>query len=424
MSIVGVLTAVTVVTLAWLSGVLLGLHAWNNRRFARTRRRCLLAGPMIAKRVALIVPCKGNDLGLEDNLRALFEQDHGDYEIVFAAESEEDAAVPVIRRLMARFPGVRSRLVVAGRAENMGQKVHNLLAATKQLSDDVEVLAFADSDIRPSPSWLRALVWRLDRPRIGAITGYRWLIPARNTPANLCLSSINSAAAALFGPGGRHPIWGGSWAICRSVFEGTGIPAAWNGTLSDDLVASRAVRRAGLRVDFEPQSVAASPINLTWIEAFRFLRRQYLIGRLYANRLWLATLTASTIWQAALWGSLAAAVGGWLAGFGYAWLALVNFLGLYAVGSFRCYLRQDLGRPVLRQEGTADAAARRCDILLGPVFGAVHWIGMLSSCFGSRICWRGVRYRIAPGGRVVAVRRSVGPGSPATERIATEKKAA
>ena len=424
MSIVGILTALTVVTLAWLTGLLLGLHAWNNRRFARTRRRLLPVDPMTEKRAALIVPCKGSDLGLEDNLRALLEQDHRNYEIVFAVESEQDPAVPVIRHAAARFPQVPSRLVVAGRAVNTAQKVHNLLAATAQLGDDVEVLAFADSDIRAQSSWLRALVSRLDRPGVGAITGYRWFIPARNTPANLCLSSINSAAAALLGPGGHYPIWGGSWAICRQLFDAVGIRAAWKGRLTDDLVASRAVRRAGLRVDFEPRSVVASPIHLTWPEALRFLRRQYLIGRLYARRLWLLALTASTIWQVALWGSLAVAVGGWLAGYGYAWLALVNFVGLYALASYRCYLRQDLGRAVPTGSETEHAVARRSDVLWGPAFAAVHWIGMLSSCFGSRVAWRGVCYRTSSDGRVVAVARSGRRGSAPTQPGRTDKKAA
>jgi hypothetical protein len=53
---------------------------------------------MIQKGVALIVPCKGNDLGLEANLRALVEQDHRNYETVFGVESEQDSAVPVMRR--------------------------------------------------------------------------------------------------------------------------------------------------------------------------------------------------------------------------------------------------------------------------------------------------------------------------------------
>ena len=40
------------------------------------------------------------------------------------------------------------KVILAGRAEKGGQKIHNLLAATAQLSQDVAYLAFADSDAR------------------------------------------------------------------------------------------------------------------------------------------------------------------------------------------------------------------------------------------------------------------------------------
>ena len=46
--------------------------------------------------VTVIAPCRGLDTGLEDNLRALLEQDYPDYEIIFVVDDKNDAAVPVI----------------------------------------------------------------------------------------------------------------------------------------------------------------------------------------------------------------------------------------------------------------------------------------------------------------------------------------
>jgi hypothetical protein len=89
---------------------------------------------------------------------------------------------------------------------------------------------------------------------------------------------------------GYNFIWGGSWAITRELFERTGVRDAWRGTLSDDLVATRVLRLAGVRIVFEPACMAASPIDVSWREAARFLRRQFLIGRCYAPVCWWATV--------------------------------------------------------------------------------------------------------------------------------------
>ena len=118
-------------------------------------------------RVALFAPCKGLDIDLEANLRALLEQDYDDYEITFIVESTDDPACPAIRRAMATHSSVPARVVVAGRATDSGQKVHNLRVATEHLSRQIKYLAFVDSDARPRPQWLRSLVSRLDEPGWG-----------------------------------------------------------------------------------------------------------------------------------------------------------------------------------------------------------------------------------------------------------------
>ena len=191
-------------------------------------------------RVALFVPCKGADTDTEPNLRAMFEQDHTNYELVFIVENVDDDACQPIRRLIAEYPGRQARLVLAGVATTSGQKVHNLLVATGQLPSDATVLAFADADIRPPSHWLRMLTQRINP--FAAASGYRWFVPKRPSLANLLVASIDSAVVPLMFPSTHHKVWGGSWAIRREVFESSGLREAWRGTLSDDLVASNVLR--------------------------------------------------------------------------------------------------------------------------------------------------------------------------------------
>src|SRR4029079_4940375 len=47
----------------------------------------------------VIAPCKGIDDGLEENLSALLEQDHAEYEVIFVVDSKSDPAVNVIEKV-------------------------------------------------------------------------------------------------------------------------------------------------------------------------------------------------------------------------------------------------------------------------------------------------------------------------------------
>ena len=358
------------------------------------------------QRVALIVPCKGVEAGLAENLRRFLRQDHPNYEVTFVVESRDDPAHQIIQRLLSDETRITGRLLVAGRAWDTGQKIHNLRHAIGQLPDEVNVFAFADSDIRPKPDWLRALVGSLERKKCqGTVTGYRWFIPERNTLPNLLLYSFNSSAAALFGPGGHFLVWGGAWAMRRELFEQLSVADAWQGTLSDDLVVSRALRLAELPIAFEPGSMVASHVDTNLRGLAEFVRRQFLIGRHYANYLWRLSFAALTTHLLALWGSLG--VVGWrlLSGQGASWWLLASAAGMYTASILRGTLRQNMVCTYLPDECARLEAARRFDIWLSPLCGLLLWLGFVSSCVGHVITWRNISYFIAPGGRILFLGR-------------------
>ena len=102
------------------------------------------------------------------------------------------------------------------------------------------------------------------------------------------------------GRNSHYLLWGGSWAIRREVFDKIGLHSAWKGTLSDDLVASRLLSEAKMQVRFEPACVVASPIDNSFSEAISFVRRQYLLSRIYARDWWafaaLAVTFSNLVW--------------------------------------------------------------------------------------------------------------------------------
>lgn len=398
---------------------LLGCQSWEHRR--RTRNRLREPVRENPARVALIAPCKGIEPGLRDNLRRLFRQTHDNYEIVFVVESEHDPACQVILSLIAEHAQPRAKLVVAGLAELGCQKVHNLEAGVAAAGDAAEVLAFVDSDARPHAGWLSQLVQRLDDPGVGVSTGYRWFLPSTPTAAAAVLCNINATAASLYTPKTFQPVWGGSWAMRREVYEQIDLEGQWRGRLTDDLVATNVVLAAGLRVEFEPGCMVASPLEATWSTMFAFLRRQYIIGRLYARQWWSLALLATTVNVLGFWGGALAAAVGVLSEADWAWAPAAACLAWYAVSAGRAWIRRDLARlylpPLLE---VRMARVYRIDVWAAPVIAAINWIAIVTTVASRQMQWRDIQYELLPGGiaRVISPAASSEQQQPRIARAA------
>jgi ceramide glucosyltransferase len=388
---------------ALVQSLLLGMHSWEHRRFARRRRKDKRF-ENTSWRVALLSPCKGLDLNLEQNLRHLLVQDYLNYEVLFIVESEADPAFPIIQRL-AGESRVPVRIIVAGLAQETGQKIHNLLAAMQQISPDVKLLAFVDSDVCPASDWLGRMVARLYRPVPGAVTGYRWYVPAKASLANCLLCSINASIAALLGAGPQHIVWGGSWAMRRDEFDSIGVTTSWQQTLSDDLVATGTLHSAKLEIHYEPACMTASPIDYSLGNMLSFLRRQHLIGRIYAPRLWYRTLVMLVVSSVALIGALGSisweicvsqALPLWPTAFLSVWYGLQVYRGLIRRGMAQVYVPD------------WSPAMSRCawfDVFFNPLSLLVNTFVMLSACLGTRIVWRNISYDLDRQGRILRIER-------------------
>jgi ceramide glucosyltransferase len=401
--------------LAVIQGVLVAAQAHEHRRFTRSRLRCLDSFRPTGRTV-LFVPCRGRDLGLAENLTSLFEQDYEDYEIRFLVETPEDPACRAIQRVAVEYPERLSRIVFTGKATDCGQKVHNLLRGTETLSPEVKYLAFADSDARPRSHWLRALVYRLDCDRIGATTGYRWFVPMRTTVPNLLVTSVNASLGMLFGRGNPNIIWGGSWAVRRDRFEQLNIRGAWQRKLNDDLVVTDIMRRARLRIEYEPACAVASPLDLDTSQMVGFARRQYFQARYYLPNCWRAGLLLTTFSLTALCLSVAATIIMWRNGSLAAWAPTLVAATLYTSwiyrGIHRVWLSQELFPDYDRQLRTT----RWLDVFGGPVAALVNWLIFAGTAIGHRLVWREIHYELDGRGNVLSVRHK--EGRPMETRVA------
>lgn len=328
----------------------------------------------------VIVPVKGQDEGLRENLAALASLDYPDYELIVVAQKAADIPIGVLPE--------RVKVVLAhGGDESSGEKVRNLQAAVRATRKCSEVFVFADSDGRPPRGWLRALVRALKADGVGAATGYRWFTPQPATFWSLMASVWNSASGGMLGPGDNPFAWGGAMAISKETFFEIRVPEFWKGTVSDDYALAAAVHAAGLTIAYAPGALTPSFDRPACTEFFAWIRRQMTITRVYYPRLWWMGIGAHVFYCAAM------AAGIVLSCLGYA-PALAALAVQLGCGMWLGYRRAALARNALPEYGNWFGRNMWAHVLLVPAATWVWLVSFLTSAWSNEIFWRGVRYRL------------------------------
>ena len=271
-----------------LEQILQGLYSlWDGLGWLRmAQRRAGTHSGFYSPRVALFCPVKGAEPGLEQNISALISFDYSDYEIFFTMASGADPARKIIERTAAASKH-KVHLVIAGRPVDCGEKVNNLRAAILKAAQGFDVYVFADSDGRPGRSWLARLVAPLADSNLGAVTSFRWFFPQTGGFWSALASAWNAPAATYLGEHRRNFCWGGGTAIRRERFEQCNVMEFWNGSVSDDLSMTQALRQSGLPILFAPECIVPTMFDCNWAGLLEFSNRQIIITRVYESRLWL-----------------------------------------------------------------------------------------------------------------------------------------
>ena len=330
----------------------------------------------------VIVPVKGEDEGLRENLSALTKLDYPDYELIVCAHSAADIPPDVLPR--------KAHVVLShGDDPNTGEKIQNLKAAVRCARSNSQILAFADSDGRPSPGWLRALAAPLAEKGVGASTGYRWFTPQPGGFWPLLRSVWDAVAAGMLGPGNNRFAWGGAMAIRRDTFEQIHVLDYWKDTVSDDYALSEAVHDAGLTIAYAPGALTPSSERLGMIAFFRWIRRQMTITRVYNGRQWWIGIVAHVLYCAAMAASITIAARGHRIG-------VITLAAQLAPGMFKGWRRGSLARlsmpeskPWFRRYGWAHW-------LLTPLATWVWLVALASSATTRTVEWRGYQYTLTP----------------------------
>ena len=151
------------------SAVFLGLALVGTIRFHADARRQLRSIPDDAHLppVSVLKPVHGLEAQLEKNIESFFHQNYPNYEILFAADEPDDPALTVVREVCARYPRIRSRVLVTG-APWPNPVVHSFHCLSQAAQHDI--LVTTDSDVEVSSNYLREIVPPMLDPKVGMLT--------------------------------------------------------------------------------------------------------------------------------------------------------------------------------------------------------------------------------------------------------------
>jgi ceramide glucosyltransferase len=350
--------------------------------------------------VSIIVPCRGLDQDLAENLHALLTQDYPRYESIFVTDSADDPALGVIEAVRATAANapthvVATRVLVAGQASDCGQKVHNLCAAISACDPASEAFVFVDTDARPRRVWLRALVAPLADASLGAATGYRWFVPVNGGFSSHLRSVWNASIASALGHSETQNFcWGGSTAIRRETFTRVHVRQHWRGALSDDFALTRALKAAHLPIRFVPACLTAAHEDCSFTELLEFTTRQLKITRVYAPHLWRIVLVSNLLFVLIFYGGIALTLMRLWRGASVALpLALIGSIFLF--GAAKAYLRlRAVALPLSMAGVQARGATLLAHLFLWPLTSALYAYNAVAAGLSRRITWRGITYEL------------------------------
>jgi ceramide glucosyltransferase len=333
------------------------------------------AAPIPDVPVSVLVPVKGLDTGAWENWSSLCEQDYPDYRIIFGVMDPADAAVPVLRELVAQYSD-RAELHV-GLWPVLGpnhkdSNVHHLLEFTQ-----TEWIIFVDSDICVGADYLRRVTAPLMQDGVGMVTCCYLARQPRFLGAAIaslgrCVDFLPSVLIARFLDGGVKLGIGPTMVVTRSALTDAGGVVC--NRIGSDYHLGKRVAAAGYRVELsdyvlESDTGRESLLDvwrreLRWARTIRFNR-----GRIYYAQVF----CFGVVFCLPL--LLVTGFAGWAIG-----LTLVTFLGRY--GQVAIVLRS-VQAPRLWRWTWA--------LILRDCFSFGVW---LIGGYGRSIFWRGRRLRI------------------------------
>jgi ceramide glucosyltransferase len=358
---------------------------------AKARAEALAIPSSSLPPVTILKPIHGMEDELEENLASFFEQDYPDYEIIFGARDALNPALEVAERVRARFPKIKSRVVLSGPPTWPNAKVFSLqkmIAVTNR-----SYFVISDSDVRVGPDFLRNTIPPLLDPKVGLVTCMYRGIPATDfwstlEALGLSVEMSSGVMVADMLEGMRFAL-GPAMTARRDAIDAIGGIAATGDYYSDDFELG----------------------NRIWAKGFEVALSHYIVKNVLTTRSAIRTLGDQLRWMKSTRYSRPA---GHL-GTGLTFATPFGLLGFAAAAGLRHWglglaflgwavVNRIIQSVVVGWGITGDPrSASLCWLYpLRDLAGFFVWLGSYTS---RRFYWRGETYEFGKGGRIAAEQR-------------------
>jgi len=361
----------------YLIAVVAGLLWFADRR----RQRAL--GLSFTPPATIFKPLRGADAEAYENFASFCRQDYPEYQILFGVREANDPVAPIIRQLIADFPDRDIELVISANEIGYNAKVSNLQNMFAKAKHDV--LLVVDSDIRVAPDYLRRVVATMRREKVGMVTCLYRGVNA-TTAAGLL---ENIGISSTFGPEvcssraleGIAFALGSTIVMRRELLEAIGGFPAVADYLADDFLFGNLTAREGFEVvlsDCVVEHVSGPDTMTAMLKHQLRWGRSTRISRPWGYRGLILTYGTATALLALLawnfspfaWGLFASTM-------------IARFMPVFLVGVY----------------GLKDRQLARYFWLV-PIRDLITFGIWVVSFVGDEIEWRGMRFRVLPGGEL------------------------
>ena len=193
----------------------------------------------------VIVPCRGMDYSLEDNLRRLLRQDYRNFEIIAVVDSSDDPAVKYLKSTGMGY------IISDFDCRNCSGKVKAISTAVQHFQD-FDVYVIADSDITVEKTWLSRLMSPFAQQDVGISTTFPYFLPVGGFWSKVKLVwgfvglGMMESKLTRFG-------WGGSLAFRKSIISGDNFKF-FSEFVSDDIALTKLCKKEGKGIAYVANS--------------------------------------------------------------------------------------------------------------------------------------------------------------------------
>ena len=377
---------------AALSVLSLALLLWQWLAASRFPLHKRTEEPSFFPPVTLLKPLKGMDAETRECLSSWFKQDYSaPVQLLFGVASPDDPVCSLVRQLIAEYPNANAQLVICGESLGPNAKVSSLIQLERVAEH--EIIIVSDADVRVPSDFLLNVVQPLKDSRVGLVNCFYQFANPKTLAMHWEAVAVNADFwSQVLQSQSMKPIdfaLGAVMATRRSDLQAIGGFNALVEYLADDYQLGNRIAKNGKRIVLCPVVVECWEAPKTWSQIWNHqLRWARTIRVCQPVAFFFSILSNATIWPLLLFITLAATRHSLLET-KFLLVPLLIFIPA------RMFIALKL----------ADRLTNRVEhytyfwlIPVKDLLGAVIWA---LSFFGSTVDWRGNKFKVMPGGKLV-----------------------